>query len=79
LTQVAKNHFALYGKYSLQTMIFWYLYAFIWFKNIEKTLLHMTSGFIQLESTIVIFFGFNLQNQLIEVCVAYDSPQARRL
>jgi hypothetical protein len=32
-------------------MIFWYLCAFIWFKNIEKTLLQMTSGFLQLEST----------------------------
>jgi hypothetical protein len=23
-------------KYSIQTMIFWSLYAFIWFRNIEK-------------------------------------------
>jgi hypothetical protein len=29
-------------------MIFW----FLWFKNIEKMLLQMTSGFLQLESTI---------------------------
>jgi hypothetical protein len=42
----------LYGKYSIQTMIFWYLCAFVWFKNIEKTLLQMTSGFLQLESTL---------------------------
>jgi hypothetical protein len=28
------------------------LCAFIWFKNIEKMLLQMTSGFLQLESTI---------------------------
>jgi hypothetical protein len=41
----------LYGKYSIQTMIFWSLCAFIWFKNIEKMLLQMTSGFLQLEST----------------------------
>jgi hypothetical protein len=33
-------------------MIFWSLCAFIWFKNIEKMLLQMTSGFLQLESTI---------------------------
>jgi hypothetical protein len=33
-------------------MSFWYLCAFIWFKNIEKTLLQMTSGFLQLESTL---------------------------
>jgi hypothetical protein len=39
-------------KNSIQTMIFWYLCAFVWFKNIEKTLLQMTSGFLQLESTI---------------------------
>jgi hypothetical protein len=42
----------LYGKYSIQTMSFWYLCAFVWFKNIEKTLLQMTSGFLQLESTL---------------------------
>jgi hypothetical protein len=45
LTQVAKNQF--YGKYSIQTMIFWSLCAFIWFKNIEKMLLQMKSGFLQ--------------------------------
>jgi hypothetical protein len=33
-------------------MSFWYLCAFVWFKNIEKTLLQMTSGFLQLESTL---------------------------
>jgi hypothetical protein len=32
-------------------MIFWYLCAFIWFRNIEKMPLQMTSGFLQLEST----------------------------
>jgi hypothetical protein len=42
----------LYAKYSIQTMIFWPFCAFIWFKNIEKTLLQMTSGSLQLESTI---------------------------
>jgi hypothetical protein len=40
------------GKYSIQTMIFWPFCAFIWFKNIEKMLLQMTSGFLQLESTL---------------------------
>jgi hypothetical protein len=35
-----------------KTMIFWSLCAFIWFQNIEKMLLQMTSGFLQLESTI---------------------------
>jgi hypothetical protein len=44
----------LYGKYSIQTMIFWSLCAFIWFKNIEKMLLQMTSGFLQLQSKIVL-------------------------
>jgi hypothetical protein len=33
-------------------MISWYFCALIWFKNIEKMLLQMTSGFLQLESTI---------------------------
>jgi hypothetical protein len=42
----------LYGKYSIQTMIFWSLCAFIWFKNMKKMLLQMASGFLQLESTI---------------------------
>jgi hypothetical protein len=36
-------------------MIFWPFCAFIWFKNIEKTLLQMTRGFLQLESTILIY------------------------
>jgi hypothetical protein len=36
-------------------MIFWYFCALIWFKNIEKMLLQMTSGFLQLESTLEIF------------------------
>jgi hypothetical protein len=44
----------LYGKYSIQTMIFWSLCAFIWFKNMKKMLLQMASGFLQLESTISI-------------------------
>jgi hypothetical protein len=35
-------------------MIFWPFCAFIWFKNIEKMLLQMTSGFLQLESTLQI-------------------------
>jgi hypothetical protein len=33
-------------------MIFWPFCAFIWFKNIEKMLLQMRSGFLQLESTL---------------------------
>jgi hypothetical protein len=33
-------------------MIFWSLCAFIWFKSMKKMLLQMTSGFLQLESTI---------------------------
>jgi hypothetical protein len=28
--------FYLYGKYSIQTMIFWSLCALIWLKNVEK-------------------------------------------
>jgi hypothetical protein len=51
----------LYGKYSIQTMSFWYLCVFIWFKNIEKTLLQMTSGFLQLESTLLTIVAYNLQ------------------
>jgi hypothetical protein len=37
----------LYGKYSIQTMIFWSFYACIWFNNIEKKLLQMTSVSLQ--------------------------------
>jgi hypothetical protein len=33
-------------------MIFWSLSALIWFKNMKKMLLQMTSGFLQLESTL---------------------------
>jgi hypothetical protein len=36
-------------------MIFWSLSALIWFKNMKKMLLQMTSGFLQLESTIYVF------------------------
>jgi hypothetical protein len=43
----------LYGKYSIQTMIFWSLCAFIWFRNIEKMLLQMTSVFLQPVPTLV--------------------------
>jgi hypothetical protein len=35
-------------------MIFWSLRVFIWFKNMKKMQLQMTSGFLQLESTIPI-------------------------
>jgi hypothetical protein len=44
----------VYGKYSTQTMIFWSLCAFIWFKNMKKMLLQMQMirGLLQLESTI---------------------------
>jgi hypothetical protein len=48
----------LYGKYSTQTMIFWSLCASIWFKNMKKMLLQMTSGFLQLESTILILLTY---------------------
>jgi hypothetical protein len=33
-------------------MIFWSLSALIWFKNMKKMLLQMTSGFLQFESTL---------------------------
>jgi hypothetical protein len=36
-------------------MIFWSLSALIWFKNMKKMLLQMTSGFLQLEPTIYVF------------------------
>jgi dynein heavy chain len=39
-------------------MIFWFLCAFIWFKNMKKMLLQMTSGFLQLESTIPTILSF---------------------
>jgi hypothetical protein len=42
-------------------MIFWPFCAFIWFKNIEKMLLQMTSGFLQLESTLSISQETNMK------------------
>jgi hypothetical protein len=42
----------LYEKYPIQTMLLWSLCAFIWFKNMKKMLLQMTSGFLQLELTL---------------------------
>jgi hypothetical protein len=64
--QVAKTHFYgishlklflnctyIYGKYSIQTMIFWSLCAFIWFRNIEKMRLQMTSVSLQPVPTLV--------------------------
>jgi hypothetical protein len=50
-------------------MIFWPFCAFIWFKNIEKSLLQMTSGFLQLESTIYINIMFH---NLIIVIIRYS-------
>jgi hypothetical protein len=47
-----ENGWSLSGKYSIQTMIFRFLCALVWFKNIEKMLLQVTSGFLQFESTI---------------------------
>jgi hypothetical protein len=41
-------------------MICWSLCAFIWFQNIEKMLLQMTSGFLQLESTLRISILFSV-------------------
>jgi hypothetical protein len=35
-------------------MIFWSLSALIWFKNMKKMLLQMASGFLQLESTLLV-------------------------
>jgi hypothetical protein len=43
-------------------MIFWSLCAFIWFKNMRKMLLQMTSGFLQLESTILNILYLNCIN-----------------
>jgi hypothetical protein len=50
-------------------MIFWPFCAFIWFKNIEKMLLQMTSGFLQLESTLGTYME-NIQSKLNSVQVA---------
>jgi hypothetical protein len=44
----------LYGKYSIQTMIFWSICAFVWFRNIEKMLLQMTSVSLQPVPTLLL-------------------------
>jgi hypothetical protein len=65
----------LYGKYSTQTMIFWSLCASIWFKNMKKMLLQMTSGFLQLESTINCGAdGSLIQEQLISNIIMISFP-----
>jgi hypothetical protein len=46
-------------------MIFWPFCAFIWFKNIEKMLLQMTSGFLQLESTLECHLVATIKHQPI--------------
>jgi hypothetical protein len=49
-------------------MIFWSLCAFIWFRNMKKMLLQMTSVFLQLESTIgKCCNNFNLPDEVIKV------------
>jgi hypothetical protein len=54
-------------------MIFWSLCAFIWFRNIEKMLLQMTSGFLQLESTryrkfdVLDFFSTDCAPELLQL------------
>jgi hypothetical protein len=52
----------LYGKYSIQTIIFWSLCAFIWFRNIEKMLLQMTSVSLQPVPSLdfVVYNGWSL-------------------
>jgi hypothetical protein len=50
-------------------MIFWSLFAFIWFKNIEKMPLQMTSGLLQLESTI----GTTPQNVVFNITIHKES------
>jgi hypothetical protein len=42
-------------------MILWPLCGFIWFKNMKKSLLQMTSGFLQLESTLFRILGVIMQ------------------
>jgi hypothetical protein len=39
-------------------MNLWPLCAFIWFNNIEKMLLQMTSGFLQLESALLVLLNY---------------------
>jgi hypothetical protein len=46
-------------------MILWSLCAFIWFKNMKKMLLQMTSGFLQLESTL---YPPNSNNFALKLC-----------
>jgi hypothetical protein len=42
-------------------MIFWPFCAFTWFTNIEKMPLQMTSGFLQLESTLCIGSAISIE------------------
>jgi hypothetical protein len=68
----------LYGKYSTQTMIFWFLCAFIWFKNMKKMLLQMTSVSLQPVPSLYVHveliisrsnnFIFWLYNYVLQIC-----------
>jgi hypothetical protein len=55
-------------------MIFWYFCALIWFKNIEKMLLQMTSGFLQLESTLSLT---KFDNTILIFCSMEESATVR--
>jgi hypothetical protein len=61
-------------------MIFWSLCAFIWFRNIEKMLLQMTSGFLQLESTLCIINYHVASGKVVHspnLCVIMYTPNAK--
>jgi hypothetical protein len=59
-------------------MICWSLCAFIWFQNIEKMLLQMTSGFLQLESTLPTFIKKDISQNYSKILFYLNSAQVAK-
>jgi hypothetical protein len=51
-------------------MILWSLCAFIWFENMQKMLLQMTSDFLQLESTLFMWLVVKI-SRFINILIVY--------
>jgi hypothetical protein len=51
-------------------MILWSLCAFIWFENMKKMLLQMTSDFLQLESTLFMWLVVKI-SRFINILIVY--------
>jgi hypothetical protein len=55
-------------------MTFWSLSALIWFKNMKKMLLQMTSGFLQLESTLLTLIQDGNHDDKVRITFFFNCP-----